>query len=372
MFRRLLSLNLSIVTSLLLLLSIVGCGGDSQQREIVIGTISPLTGQAALYGQKLTNAVDLAVKEMNDQGGINGRSIRTVHEDSQIDPEKAVSAAEKLISLDRASVIIGAVASSATLAVAPIAERNQTILITPISSAEPISRAGDYVFRIAPSDGLLGKEAGKWLHEEGLLNVAVVYINNDYGTGIHRAFDEEFTALGGTIVLASGYNAENTDFRTILTRIAAKTQPQALFVAGYIDDSAQIIRQSRELGLTIPVLGTDPLHDPRIFELVSAETLEGVRFLDVSNYSGDAFQSFASAFKEASNIDADIIAAQSYDAAKVVLMAMQRNPKPSPADLSSVSFEGASGLLSFDENGDATGKAFDRFTIQAGEYIVSP
>ena len=355
---------------LCLALTPVSCGkkdASETSGPIYIGTISPLTGEAALYGQKLTQAVDLAFKEFNDAGGLNGRKVLAIHEDSKLDPQTAVNAARKLIDVNKVDAIIGAVASSATLAVAPVAERAQKILITPISSAAKISDAGEYIFRIAPSDAILAEEAAKWILEEGYGKAAVIYINNDYGSGLAQAFTEGVERGRAEVVSSEGYNPNTTDFRTYLSKIKS-SNAEVIFVAAYIEDSGRILRQRAELDIQIPVFGTDPMHDPNLFNL-AGEAANGVRFLDVQLYLGPEFENFSSRFFEYSGIEGDVISAQSYDAAMVVLKTLSAKCPPNPETMREISFAGSSGHLEFNSFGDAVGKSFDRYRIQGSTYI---
>ena len=173
----------------------IGCA-KKEVKEVKIGTISPLTGAAASYGEKMTRAIDLAVQEVNDKGGINGKKVVVIHEDDKLEAKDGVTAFKKLTSIDKVSAVIGAVGSSVTLAISPVAESSKIPLITPISSAVSISKAGDFIFRICPSDAIQGVIISKWIKEKGFNNIAILCINNDYGTGLKDRFKEEFTKLG--------------------------------------------------------------------------------------------------------------------------------------------------------------------------------
>lgn len=378
MTRRAWILLLGLVAFVVVTLSLVWWGNQQHVAgppatgaPIKIGTISPLTGAGALYGKKLTQAVDLAFAEVNAEGGLLGRHLIGIHEDDQLEPRHAVSAAQKLINVDRVPVIIGAVASSSTLAVAPIAESAKVVLITPISSAVEISEAGDYIFRIAPPDSRLGRDAARWMREDGHQTAAVLYINNDYGAGLERVFQTEFTRLGGTVVASEAFAQGATDYRSQLTRVKTRS-PDAVFVAAYMEEAGRLLRQRRELGISATVYGTDPFHDPLIFE-GAGDAADGARFLDVATESGAAFESFAAKYKERYNMEADIIAAESYDAALAVIMAIRTASSVDPSEVKEalyrVRFEGASGYTEFDAKGDVPGKVFGRFEIRDQGYL---
>jgi len=197
---------------ILSLVFLVGCV-KKEEKEIKIGSIGPLTGAAASYGEKMTRAIDLAINEINEKGGINGKKVVVKHEDDKLEAKDGVSAFQKLVSADKAVAIIGAAGSSVTLAISPVAESNKVVLITPISSAVAISKAGDFVFRICPSDALQGKIVAKWVIEKGFKNAAILYLNNDYGTGLKDGFKEEYAKLGGQVVIEEAFEKGATDFR---------------------------------------------------------------------------------------------------------------------------------------------------------------
>jgi len=359
-----------ISTALLL----TGCppkeNGDVKE-PIKIGTLSPLTGAAASYGKKLTQAVDLALEEANAEGGVNGQKLMAIHEDDKLDPKAAVSAAQKLVSVDKTPVIIGAVASSATLAVAPVAQKNEVVLITPISSADKISESGDYVFRIAPSDALQARDAAAWMQESGYKKAAVLFVNNDYGVGLRSAFEKEFAQRGGVVVAAEGFAQGAKDVKSQLAKIQ-QAQPEAMFVPSYIEEAVVMLTQRKGLGLKAQVFGTDPFHDPTLLEN-AGDAANGVWFMDVAGGSGPAFDAFAKAYKAKYNMDAEIIAAESYDAAVAIIKAVETAGSTDPAAikdaLHKVKFDGASGRIEFDANGDVPTKKFQRYAIEAGQYV---
>jgi branched-chain amino acid transport system substrate-binding protein len=194
-----------IIGAVLLLAVIAGaCLQDTQSDEIKIGAILPLTGEAAEYGEDAKLGIDLAVEEINAAGGINGKMIQVVYEDSQATPSQGVAAIQKLITVDKVPVIIGAMASSVTLAIAPIAEENKVVLLSPASTAPQITEAGDYIFRNEVSDAYGGKAQAELTWDElGIKNVAILCINNDYGVGTADTFKKNFgtSFYSGTVFI---------------------------------------------------------------------------------------------------------------------------------------------------------------------------
>lgn len=228
--------------AILLIITAFSLGCAKKEKEIKIGAILPLTGDAAKYGESAKRAIDLAVEEINSTGGIKGSKIKVIYEDDQALPEKGVSAIQKLITVDKVHVVIGAMPSSVTLAMAPIAEKNKVVLFSPASSNPKITEAGDYIFRNDVSDIFEGgKMADETWQRLKFRKAAVLYINNDYGVGIKDVFVYRFTVLGGEIVATENFEQGTTDFRTQLTKIK-QGNPEAVYIVGY-KEQIQILKQ---------------------------------------------------------------------------------------------------------------------------------
>lgn len=362
------------ISTLVVFIGILGLFfGTRQQKElgeIKIGSIGPLTGAAASYGEKMTRAIDLAVNEINEKGGINGKKVVVKHEDDKLEAKDGVSAFQKLVSVDKAVAVIGAAGSSVTLAIAPMAEKSKVVLITPISSAVAISKSGNFIFRICPSDALQGKIVAKWVMEKGLKNAAVLYMNNDYGIGLKDGFKEEFVKLGGKVVVEETFEKGSTDVRTQISKIK-EVKADALFIPAYIEEAGIVLKQIKELNLTAQIFGTDPYHDPKMLE-IAGNAADGVLFTDVTSPSGKAFEEFAKKYKAKYNQDADVVSAQSYDATLAVIKAIEKAGTDAVKikdELYKVKFEGASGQIEFDKNGDVNTKNFEKFKIENLKYI---
>ncbi|MCD6099653.1 MAG: ABC transporter substrate-binding protein, partial [Candidatus Marinimicrobia bacterium] len=182
---------------------------------IKIGAILPLTGGAGKYGEDAKLGIELAVEENNAKGGIKGKLIKVIFEDDQSNPQQTVSAFRKLITVHGVPVIIGAMTSSSALAVAPIAEQNRVVLISPSASAPVLSDAGDFVFRNELSDAYGGVVQAELTWKKlRIKKVAIIYINNDYGVGVKDAFEKTFKKLGGEIVDSESFEPDAQDFRT--------------------------------------------------------------------------------------------------------------------------------------------------------------
>jgi branched-chain amino acid transport system substrate-binding protein len=364
-----------ILTCVMLALLWLGCilltGCAKKDQEVKVGVIAPLTGDVASYGEWVEKASTLAQEEINAAGGIKGRKLKLVFEDSRAEPRQGVSAIKKLIEVDKVPVVLGGVASSVTLAMAPIAERSKVVLFTPISSNYKISEAGDYIFRLAPADPLQGVIIAEWARDLGYKTGAVLYVNNDYGKGLEDAFTKDFEKLGGKVVSSESYEQSATDFRTQLTKIKAKN-PDFIFAPAYPAEAGALLRQRKELGVTTQIIGTDPYHDPTIFD-TAGEAANGVMFTDVASGSGPKWEEFRKAYADKYGKDPNIVAAEAYDAVKVTAHVMQKvgfkpdDIKQGLYDLKD--YVGATGEIAFDENGDCYTKTFQKFKIENMKYV---
>lgn len=325
--------------------------------EIKIGAVLPLTGPNAQWGIPPQRGALLAVEEANADGGINGKKIVLLSEDSQCEPQKGVSAFRKIISDKDIKAVLGAVCSSVTLAIAPIAEKNKIILISPASTNPKISQAGDYIFRVIPSDALRGKVFAEYLYNKGYRKVAILYINNDGGRGNRDAFAERFKQLGGKIVLEESYEQDATDVRSQLTKIK-HSDAEAVVVVSYLGDTPIVMKQAKELGLSKPLyFQTEAVEDPNVLK-AAGKAAEGVIYILPAPPEGKAYEEFKAKYREKYGKDPELFAAEAYDAVNLILQAIRSNnglvdPDKIKEFLYSVkNYQGASGIITFDKNGD--------------------
>lgn len=356
-----------------LLVGIAGLFSACQKQpdEIKIGVIAPLTGELATYGEREKNVFLLAQEEINQAGGINGAKLTLVIEDSKTTPTGGVSAAQKLISVDKVPVIIGETASSITLAIAPIAEREKVVLLTPISSNDKISQAGDYIFRLAPYDSLQAVIVAKWFIDLGYKTAAIIYINNDYGKGLNDSFIKEFQKFGGQVIASEAVDPGKRDFRSQLTKLK-QAASGAIFAPLYPEEAGIMLKQKAELNIMTPIVGTDPFHDPKIFEL-AGNAADGLMFTDVAPGNGPVWEQMKSQYMTRYKKEPDIVVAESYDAVKLIAHVISKvgtdTAKIRDALYNLQGYVGAIGEINFDRNGDNISKSFYKYKIQGGKYV---
>ena len=360
-----------LILGLVISLGMLGCA-KKEEEEVKIGAIFALTGDAAMYGERAKRGVELALEEINKEG-IRGSKINIVYEDSQGDSQKAVSAFQKLVELDKVTFIIGPLSSSEVLSIAPIAEKKKVIILTPTSSAPQITYAGDYIFRNCMSDlfdgAALAEFAFKKLQKK---KAGTIYINNDFGIGLKESFKKRFSSLTGEIIIEESFERRDTDFRTQLSRIKAKN-PDVLFLIGYAE-MGQILKQAKELGLKSQIVSFSSFEQPDIIK-VAGNAAEGVYYTFQgfdSESEEEVVKNFTAKYKERYNEDSDIFAALSYDAVKIYAEALKRGGF-NVEDLKKALYEikhfiGVVGKTSFDENGDVI-KPIGIKKVENGKFV---
>jgi branched-chain amino acid transport system substrate-binding protein len=324
---------------------------------IKIGVIAPLTGEASEWGIPPKEGVELGLEMIKNK--INGSSVEVIYEDTQCDPAKGVSAVQKLINIDKVDAIIGEVCSSVTLAVAPIMEEKKIPLISPASTNPKISTAGDYIFRVVPSDALRGEIFAEYIKNNvGIDKVAILYINNEGGAGNKDSFKEKFEELGGKIVTIESYQQSATDVKTQLTKIE-KQNPRAVIVVSYPADSVIVLKQAKELELNLPLyFQTEALEDPSVIKGVG-DAANGVVYILPAEPLGKEVDKFKNAFKEKFNKEPALYAAEGFDVFNLVIKTIKEcNAANSLSQCikdklyTIKNYQGASGIITFDKNGD--------------------
>lgn len=350
---------------------------------IRVGVFMDLSGQTSSFGQSSVNAIQLAVDEINGAGGLGGRPVELVIEDDQGRPEQAATVVTKLVDQAEVVAILGEVASSNSLAAAPIAQRAKVPMITPSSTNPKVTEVGDYVFRVCFIDPFQGSVMARFA--AGSLNAKTAAIlldvNSDYSRGLTQFFTEAFTGLGGTIVDTQSYAQTDRDFSGQLTALKAR-DPDVIYIPGYYTQAGVIALQARQLGMRATLLGGDGWDAPQLFEL-GGTAVQG-SFIS-NHYSADdpapQIQRFVESYRAKHGAVPDGLAALGYDAMRILADAIVRAGTTEPAALRDAiaatrEFAGVTGVISIDENRNAVkpavilevgdGKFVYRETIQPG------
>jgi len=341
-----------------------GPAAPAAQAPILIGHVGSMTGAQATFGDSTDKGIRLALEEQNKKGGVKGRQLVLKTYDDQGKPEEAQVAATRLVGQDKVSVLLGEVASSRSLAMAPVAETNQVPMITPSSTNARVTRDGGklraYVFRVCFIDPFQGTVMAKFARETMKIGKVAVLrdVSNDYSVGLADFFAAKFKELGGQIVSDQSYKDDDKDFKAQLTAIKNKG-PEALYVPGYYGAVALIARQARELGMKQPLMGGDGWDSAQLYE-VAKGALDGSYFSN--HYSQEnpdpLIQDFIKRYKESFGQVPDGLAATGYDAARIAIEAMEKAKDLSGPAIREVlaqtkGFRGVTGNISIDADHNA-------------------
>lgn len=364
---------LFVLTAIVLVLAPSAC--KEKVDEIRIGEFGSLTGGTATFGTSTHDGVILALEEINAAGGLLGKPVRVITEDDQSKPEEAVTAVLKLVKQDRVVAVIGEVASSRTLAAAPVCQANGIPLLSPASTNPKVTQVGDYIFRACFIDPFQGSTMAKFaMNTLKARRFAILTdIKNDYSVGLAQFFRDTVKSLGGEIVSEQSYSEGDIEFKAQLTAIAG-ANPDAIFVPGYYTECALVARQARELGLRQPLLGGDGWDSPKMVEIGGA-AVEGAYFSN--HYSEEEkrpeVQKFINDYKRkyAGRVP-DAMAVLGYDAMKMMADAIRRAGSTDgkairDALAGTKNFPGVSGSVTIDADRNAR-KSIVVLKIEGGRF----
>ena len=339
-----------------LLFFVVGPAGA--QDTIKIGFFAPITGPAAADGASAKHAVELGLKEVNDAGGIRGRKVELIIYDDRLNPQEAVAIANKLIERDRVVGVVSGSYSGPTRVSAPIFQKAGMPMVAGYAVHPDVTwdskqkKANDFCFR----NGFLGEIEGAAAAEFAVKNlkarrISLIFMDNDFGKAISAGFAQRAEKLGATILTKQMYKFPGeSDFRPYLTRIK-EGSPDLIFAAGYYNEAASIVRQSKELGMTSQIMGEEGFDSPKFLE-IAGSAAEGV--VIATNLDRDdprpLVQSFLKNYREAYKEDADMVGASSYDAFMILVKAIEKagtDPKAiQKALLETKDYNGLTGKIS--------------------------
>jgi len=338
---------------LLLTIVISGCTTLKKEETIKIGAVLPLTGEGTPdQGQASQKAIMLALDEINAQGGINGKNIEAIFEDSQCQAQNGVTAITKLINVNKVNFIIGDICDSVTGAIMPIAEENEVVLITPGSTSPVISDVGDYIFRFWFSENDLGGIVAETAYNMDKNRMAILYINNAWGAAQKDGVKKRFEELGGEIVSEQVVDPNSVDYRTELLK-AEKNEPDAYYIGLHPNGLVLSMKRLRELGINKTVFSHGGLVGSTQTLGMGGDFLEGIIAPFVYNPKSTFRDKFVEKFNEEPGITAD----SSYDAVHVVAKIMMETGKTDSETIKEGlykirNYDGASGSISVDEKGD--------------------
>ncbi|MPL67976.1 Leucine-, isoleucine-, valine-, threonine-, and alanine-binding protein [bioreactor metagenome] len=356
---------LSLAVGTMLLGSLIaGCGGTkADSKDIKIGGNFELTGNTANFGNQTLNGFKLAFKEANAAGGVLGKQINFIVADNKSEPSEATNAITKLITQDKVVAVIAPVTSSNVLATLQIAQDHKIPLLTatgtnPKITVDDNGKVRPYAFRSCFIDPFQGTIMANFATKSMKAKTAAIYIDNssDYSKGLAKFFEEAFIANGGQVVAKEAFLQKDQDFKSTLTKIKS-VNPDVIFIPAYYEEVGKIVKQSRELGITIPLLGTDGWDDPKIVEVAGAASLNNGFFSN--HYSPQDtdpnIQKFVAAYKQEYGQNPSALAALGYDGGKMIVDAITRASSTDPAKIRDAleqtkNLQVSTGILTLDSN----------------------
>jgi branched-chain amino acid transport system substrate-binding protein len=280
-----------------------------------VGVTGPLSGQDAQYGEQWKRGFDLALEQINGNGGINGHPLNYDFEDSRSDPRQAVQIAQKFVDDKRILIELGDLSSGASMAASPVYQRGGLVQFGFTNSHPDFTKGGDYMWSTAISQA---EEQPMLAHYVtaglGFRKIAVLYLNTDWGRTSKDIFAKAAASNGAQVVAAEGYQPNEKDFRATLTRVRS-ANPDSIVLISYYSDGAQIVRQARAAGVHEPIAAVGSVYSPKFLEL-GGPAVNGV-YTESNFFPGDPrpeVQSFVTRYRAKYGSDPDTFAARAYDA----------------------------------------------------------
>ncbi len=370
-----------VLTAVLAVGCLAGCGSNEKSDVFMIGISGPLTGGAAAYGDAVNKGAKLAVAEINEAGGINGFKIEMRMEDDEHDAEKAVNAYNVLKDWGM-QIMVGAVTSAPCIAIEGEAANDNLFLLTPSGTAVDCI-SGSNAFRVCFSDPTQGTKSAEYIAEKKLATkIAIIYDSSDpYSSGIRESFEAEAAKQGLTVVSTEAFTSDsNTDFKVQLQK-SKESNAELLFLPIYYEDASLILKQADEIGYKPIIFGCDGMDGILTMKNFDASLAEGVMLLTpfAADEETAATQEFVKKYAEAYNNEVPIqFAADAYDAIYAVKAAIEKSgatPDMSVSDLcdalagamTEITLEGLTGTITWDESGEPD-KEPKAVTIVDGVY----
>jgi branched-chain amino acid transport system substrate-binding protein len=355
-------------------LLLAGCGGSTD--AIKVGEFASLTGKEATFGQSSHDGTQLAIEEANAAGGVLGKKLELITEDTQSKAGEPATVVNKLVSRDHVVAVLGEVASSRSLEAAPICQQHKVPMISPSSTNPKVTETGDFIFRVCFIDPFQGTVMANFASQTLKAKKVALFtdVKSDYSKGLAKFFKDQFTANGGQIVAELDYNGGDKDFKGQLTAMKSEA-PDAVFVPGYYTDVALICIQARQLGMEMPFLGGDGWESDKLVE-IGKEAVEGHYFS--THYHPDVgsetSKKFLENFKKRYNGKTpDALAACGYDSALALIEAIKRagsteGQKIRDALASTKELDAVTGKITINEQRDAT-KSAVILQVKGGKYV---
>jgi branched-chain amino acid transport system substrate-binding protein len=353
-----------------------GQTGAGSGEPVVVGVSGPLTGPNAQYGAQWKQGFDLALAEINADGGINGRALQYQFEDSQSDPKQSVVIAQKFVADTRIVAELGDFSSTASMAASPIYQRAGLEQFGFTNSHPDFTKGGDYMWSNATTQNDSAPSLADYVvNDLGMKRLAVFNLNTDWGQTTFNLFAQRAKENGAEIVANQAYLADEKDFLSALTSVQ-NANPDGVVLISYYNDAALIAQQLRSRGLTYPIVADAASYSPEFIKL-GGPAVEGV-YMSSQFFPGDTrpeVQSFVKAFKAKYNQEPGLFPAIAYDAMKIVAAAIERAGPDRKAihdtlgqlkDVPSVIY----GKLTFNADRRVSNPSQTKIVIKNGQFVM--
>lgn len=368
-----------------------GGGGDST-KVAKIGVIAPLSGDLSALGLGIRNSVDLAIRQSNEQNKIPGWKLELAEKDDEAKPEPGKNAATQLASDKDVVAVVGTLNSSVSQQVQPVLSAAKIAQVSPANTNPALTQGAKWkdtpartypgYFRTCTTDAIQGPYGARYLWEKaGIKTLATVHDKKAYGQGLVETLTEEFTKLGGKVVAAETINPDDSNYQAVISKIKPKA-PQAVYYGGEYPQAGPLSKQMKAAGLNVPLMGGDGIYDPKFVQLAGTTGNN-----DLATSVGRPVEELDTAKKFIEDYGKagfkDVYAAYggySYDAATAIIEALKASLKDAKSveearqktidSLGSVTFDGVTGKVAFDQYGDTTTKQLTVYKVTGGKWAA--
>lgn len=330
----------------------------AQTGPIPIGALNPLTGSGSVYGVGMLEGIKIGVEQINAAGGPLGRQFKLYNADDQSNPNSGVLAAEKLVTLNKVQAILGTYSSAVTLAVQPIAIRNNVIIMN-TSGAPAVSEKGPLSFQFNPRENLYGEAMAELAHKRGFKTAGVLAMNNPAGLGMGDFFEKRFKDLGGKITIRINYQEKQTSYRAELTQVLS-THPDMVLLPAYTPEAAVMIKEAHAIDPKMHWIGPAFAFNQRLIDMLGPQITNGLLGIDsIPVKDAKSYAYLADQYKKRLGQDlfGNVYAAMTYDMTNMLALAIQKAGDVSTEKIAKamheISGEGGTNVSSFAEGRDA-------------------
>lgn len=374
--------------------------GIAQAEGLKLGALMPMTGGLQAYGDTSLNGIKLAVEQINAAGGVNGGQVELIVGDTQTNPQSGVSSAQKLVSVDKVSALIGALSSGVTIPIAQTVSSAEGVpQVSGASTAPDITTLDDkdFLFRTVPTDAVQGIGLAELTKAAGINDVAVIYLNNDYGKGLAEAFSTAYAKQGGKVTASVAFEEKQASYRGELQKAAGGGSTHLVQIA-YPEDGIPMIKQALEGGYFQKFIFTDGMKAQELVDNIGAQYLNGM-FGTTPESVGKAAGLYKAAFEAKFGPTEKPYSDTAYDATMILALAAVKAGSTDPKAIrdamrdvanapgeevlpgefakgvellkagKTINYVGASGPVDFDAAGDVSG-TFAHWVIKDGKFVT--